>query len=165
MVTTDREEAVTPNPFSSDLLENALLAFERTETANVGNHERHPELVLVAGDDREAAVLDAEAAAVGVVGDLRGRKLHDAFVEIVERAKGGIPTPALLVADSKDAAKLIEGGRELPGIPHLVLSDGDEVLAEPRVTREATAGDPAAERIVVGTPLDAKAGNGTDPHG
>src|SRR5258708_38277773 len=112
MVTTDREEAVTPNPFFSGLLENTLLAFKRTKTADVGNHERHPELVLVAGDDREAPVLDAEAAAVGVVGDLRGRKLHNALVAIVARAEGGIPTPALLVADSKDAAKLIDGRRE-----------------------------------------------------
>lgn len=85
-------------------LEQSFLLLERSERTDVGNVKGYPKLVLVSRAEVEAAVLDAEAATVGVVCDLRGGKLHDIGPEIVHCAERRIPAAAIIVSNRKQAA-------------------------------------------------------------
>src|SRR5438270_76363 len=92
-----------------------LLALERAERADVRNGECNAELRFVAGAEVQAAILDADAAAIGVVGHLRGGELQCAFFVIVIEADAGIPALAIRVAPSERGAQLV-GGRRQNGV-------------------------------------------------
>src|SRR5258706_7986676 len=70
---------------------DAFLALEGAEGADVGHREGHTELVLVARSQVETAVLYAQAAAIGVVSDLRLGILKVAFTIVVIGAEPVAP--------------------------------------------------------------------------
>ena len=72
-------------------LKHSFLLLQRTEGCDVGDREGHLELILETCSEIEPSILYAPAAAVGVVGHLRGRILRLALVEIVDRGECGVP--------------------------------------------------------------------------
>src|SRR5712691_13038129 len=90
-------------PFS----EHALLLLQRAERSDVRHGERDAKLILIARAEIESPVLHADAAAVRVVGHLRGGELHGPDAEIVHGRERGVPTPMIRVAEPERAAKLV----------------------------------------------------------
>src|SRR5205085_12376960 len=96
--------------------EHPVLFAEGSEAAHVGDGKRDAEEGVVALAGVEAAELDADAAAIGVVSDLRSGIADEVLAVIVDEVETGIDTAAIGVAIVDAAGELVGGGGEQSGI-------------------------------------------------
>src|SRR6185312_4780238 len=112
----------------SDALEQPVLLLERSERSDIGDGERDEQLSIVAQARVDTPVLDAEAATIGVVSDLRGGVLQDALAHVISDAARCIPATMLRIANPEGHVILIGKRREDDVAIDLVISDGGVVL-------------------------------------
>ncbi len=146
------------NLFGKATLEEPLLRPQRTERSDIGDRKAHAKLILGAGgSDGEAPVLDAEAATIGVVADLRAcvdEVVQAVVVDVVHR---GVPSAAVEIADSDERCDLVRCRRERRRRAHGGVSDGgaDEAV-EAVVEGDVGVDDLLAQRVVAGAPFEAR---------
>src|SRR5712691_11894269 len=139
-------------------LENAFLALEGAESADVGHREGHAELVLVARSQVETAVLYAQAAAIGVVGDLRLGVLKVAFTIVVIGAETIAPAAPVGGAVADHPAELVRtGGQNGIGL-QVIMAERPKKLLDPAVHGDAAVDHMMSDGIIIGAPLHAYLG-------
>src|SRR5579883_1858406 len=89
--------------------EEAVLFAQRAEGSQVGDGECEGQRGLIADAGVVPAVLDAEAAAIGVVSHLRGGVQDQGPAVVVHALDAGVPAAAVGVAKIEAAAKLVSG--------------------------------------------------------
>ena len=93
------------------MLEDAFLAAEITEGADVGDDEGGGKTVFCADLAKvDAAVLEGETAAAAVVADLHELVLQGLVGEVVADTRGEIESPARQVSVAKKGANLVGEG-------------------------------------------------------
>src|SRR5260370_30140603 len=108
-----------------------LLALQRSKRADIGDREGHAELAFVTRTEMQEPVLHAEAAAIRVVGHLRGGELHDALFVIVVGARPGVPSPPVGIPPTYRGTKLVRGRGQDRIRADLRLADRNEIVREP----------------------------------
>jgi len=92
-------------------LEDAFLAAEITEGADVGNDEGGGKAVLCADlAEVDAAIFEGEAAAAAIVADLHELVLQGLVGEVVANPRSEIETPARQVSVAEQGANLVREG-------------------------------------------------------
>src|SRR5262245_20928524 len=102
--------------------EHPLLLLQRAERSDVRHRESYAKLILIARAEIESAVLHADAAAIRVIGHLRGGELHGPDTEIIYGCECGVPTPMIRVAEPERAAKLTCIRGKLRNAAHLSVA-------------------------------------------
>src|SRR6202521_3884488 len=124
-------------------LEDAFLKLEGAEGADVGHHEGHAELILIAGSQIETAVLYAEAAAIGVIRDLRLGVLKVGLAIVVKGAEAVAPAAPVSGAVADRPAELVRtGGQHGIGL-QVVMAERPKKLLDP-----AVHGDAAVDKMM-----------------
>src|SRR6202022_2166637 len=76
---------------------DSLLLSQRPKRSHIRDSKRHAVLRVVASSEIKSPVLEADPAAVGVVGHLRGGELQDGALVVIIHAERGVPPFAILV--------------------------------------------------------------------
>ena len=108
---------------ATNLLVEALLAFEVSKGGYIGQREGETELIFVSDQAQgEAAIFDAEAAAIPVVGGLRGGVLEESLVEVEAEAARAAEAALLRLAVAEQDAELVKVALAgyYPALGHIV---------------------------------------------
>src|SRR5947209_19801242 len=96
--------------------------------------------------------LYADAAAIGVVGDLFAGVLDQRVAVVVDHLTGGIPAAMVRIAKTGPEAHLVGDGSEGRVIVRLVVARRNEILAPPVVHRNAAVHDAVPPGVIIGLP-------------
>ena len=144
--------------------EEAVLLAQGSQGADVADGEGDAPVAFVAQSDIIAAILHADAAAVGIVSDLGGGILDYALAVVVHGIEPHIDALAVGIAESRPEVVLVGGGRQRDVVVDLVVADQNVVLLPAVVGGKGAVDDGAIARVVIGLPLDAEAGDRTGAH-
>ena len=98
-----------PGGLKADLLKDSFGAFKRSYRADIGNRECRADYIILVAES-QAAVLDAEAAAIGVVGHLRLRILQLALAIVVVGREAVAPAPLVVASVGDLSPELVGAG-------------------------------------------------------
>src|SRR5471030_2069327 len=106
--------------------------------ADIRHRESNPELVFIAQPNQiEPVELQADAAAIGVVGDLLRSVLHHCLAVIVDHFPGGVPPAMVGIAETGPQANLVSRDGERRVGVNLIVAGRNEILVPAVVQRMA----------------------------